>query len=154
MRRIVVLVDGLHTPELIEGLGAAVGLRGAEVVLVYVHGTGPRAGLDMVRRRPGGVGMPPAREMVISEAERARASSALAEADELARDGGATTVLVEADGEAGRAVCEIARREQADVVAIRAGGRDAPPVGPRSLGPAARFIADHAPCPVLLLRGR
>jgi hypothetical protein len=39
-----------------------------------------------------------------------------------------------------------------DLIAIRAGGRDQPPVGPKSLGPTARFISDHGPCPVLLLR--
>jgi hypothetical protein len=30
--------------------------------------------------------------------------------------------------------------------------RDQPPVGPKSLGPTARFVSDHSPCPVLLLR--
>ena len=154
MRRIVVLIDGLHTHELIETLEAAVGLAGVELLLVYVQGHGPRAGLEMVRHRPGGVRMPPGRESIISDAERARAGSALSEAEELALDAGARARRVEIEGEAGHAVCELARREDADLVAVRAGGKDTPPVGPRSLGPAARFIADHAPCPVLLLRAR
>ena len=154
MRRIAVLVDGVHTRELIEGLERAIGLDGAELILVYVHGRGPRAGLEMVRHRPGGVGMPPQRRAVITEAEKARAAAALDEAERLAADGGATSRAVEVDGEAGPALCEVAARDKAGLVALRAGGRDAPPAGPRSLGPAARFVVDHATCPVLLLRGR
>ena len=154
MRKIAVLVDGVHTRELLEGIERAVGLDGAELILVYVHGRGPRAGLEMVRHRPGGVGMPAQRRAVITEAEKARAASALDEAERLAADGGASSRVVEVEGEAGPALCEVAAAERADVVAIRAGGTDAPPTGPRSLGPVARFVVDHARCPVLLLRGR
>jgi nucleotide-binding universal stress UspA family protein len=150
----VVLVDGLHSRELIEGLVAAVGVADNEFMLVYVHGRGPRASLDMLRHRPGGAGLPPARDIVISDAEHARARSALDEAEQVARDAGATTRRFEVDGEPGRAVCDVARREHADIVAVRIAGKDRPPVGPRTLGPAARWIADHAACPVLLLRGR
>jgi nucleotide-binding universal stress UspA family protein len=154
MRRIAVLLDGLHTRELIDGLDSSIGLSGSELVLVYVHGVGPRASLEMVRHRPGRGGMPSEREAQISEAERSRAADALLEAETLAAGRGAMSRRIEIEGEAGHAMCELAERERADLVVVRAGGRDTPPVGPRSLGPAARFIADHAPCPVLLMRVR
>jgi nucleotide-binding universal stress UspA family protein len=71
---------------------------------------------------------------------------------------GSTAALAEAEaaqfrGEPGPAVCELARSAGVDLIAIRAGGRDQPSVGPKSLGPTARFVSDHSPCPVLLLRG-
>jgi nucleotide-binding universal stress UspA family protein len=43
---------------------------------------------------------------------------------------------------------------RADVILIcpRAEYGEPPHIGPRSVGHVARFVLDHAPCPVLLLR--
>jgi nucleotide-binding universal stress UspA family protein len=43
---------------------------------------------------------------------------------------------------------------KADVILIcpRAEYGEPPHIGPRSVGHVARFVLDHAPCPVLLLR--
>jgi nucleotide-binding universal stress UspA family protein len=49
-------------------------------------------------------------------------------------------------------VCELAKRAGVDLIAIWAGGRDQPGEGPKHLGPTARFVSDHSPCPVLLVR--
>jgi len=151
--RILVLVDGLHTNELIDSLGRLLRLDEAELLLVYVQGPGPRAGLDLVRHRPGGHPLPPHRERELATAELAGSASALAEAELRAAALVTTIKSMQLEGEAGRAVCDVAARERVDVIVMRAGGRDQPPVGPRSLGPAARFVADHGPCPILLLRG-
>ncbi|MEU5946725.1 universal stress protein [Micromonospora sp. NPDC047465] len=44
----------------------------------------------------------------------------------------------------------VAAAEGADLLILaRDGGRNH--LGPRSIGPASRFIVDHAPCPVLLV---
>ncbi|MFB6440606.1 universal stress protein [Streptomyces sp. NPDC056411] len=52
-------------------------------------------------------------------------------------------------GRAGREV--VAAAEGAELLVLaRDGDRTHP--GPHSLGPAGRFIVDHAPCPVLLVR--
>jgi len=151
--RVLVLVDGLHTESLIDGLARIVRIDQAELLLVYVQGPGPRAGLDLVRHRPGGHRLPPHRERELVEAELLGSAGALAEAELRARALVATVRSMQLAGEPGRAVCDVAARERVDVIVIRAGGRDQPPVGPKSLGPTARFVTDHSPCPVLLLRG-
>jgi nucleotide-binding universal stress UspA family protein len=44
----------------------------------------------------------------------------------------------------------VAAAEHADLLVLSRDG-DCSRLGPRSLGPAGRFIVDHAPCPVLLV---
>jgi len=150
--RVLLVVDGLHTRELLSSVSRTAPLTEAELWLVYVRGPGPRVGLDMVRHRPGGHPLPPDRERGLDEAEAARGVDALAEAQALARPIAAAVRTLQLEGELGRVVCDLAQVEGIDLIAIRAGGRDQPPMGPRSLGPAARYIADHSPCPVLLIR--
>ncbi len=150
--RVLVLVDGLHTEALIDGLASIVRIDQAELLLVYVHGPGPRAGLDLVRHRPGGHRLPPHRERELVEAELLGSASALAEAELRARALVASVKSMQLAGDPGRAVCDLAALERVDVIVIRAGGRDQPPGGPKSLGPTARFVTDHSPCSVLLLR--
>lgn len=142
-RRILVLVDGIHTRELLAGLGEIVRSDGTELVLVYVVGHGPRASLDMVRRRPGGVHMPPHRERSLSTAERARAGEALEEAARLVPPAARVRTAV-LEGEPGHAMVELAVRERAVALVVRG--------APRGLGPIGRFIADHAPCAVIFVR--
>lgn len=150
--RVLLLIDGLHTKELLESLSRLVHLEGAEVVLAYVRGPGPRAGLDLVRRRPGGHRLPSHRERELLDAETTRGSVAIAEAESLARLHTSLVETIQLSGEPGRAICELAARRAADLVVVRAGGRDRPPIGPGSLGPTARFITDHCGGAVLLLR--
>src|SRR3569833_1365599 len=51
----------------------------------------------------------------------------------------------------GRVEREVVRAaEEADLLICARDG-DRHRLGPRSLGPAARFVVDHAPCPVLLV---
>lgn len=151
-KRVLVLVDGLHTVELIGAVGRVLPLQGADVLLVYVHAAATRAGLEMAGHRPGGHRLPPHRVREVEEAEHQSGARALAEAAAAVRDVAETVELSELRGEAGKLVCESAARWLADVVVVRAGGPDRPPVAPASLGPAARFITDHAPCAVVVLR--
>ena len=52
---------------------------------------------------------------------------------------------------AGRIEWEVvAAAEGADLLVLARDG-DSSRLGPRSLGPATRFVVDHAPCPVLLV---
>ncbi|MFE9172993.1 universal stress protein [Streptomyces kebangsaanensis] len=55
---------------------------------------------------------------------------------------------LERDGRVEREV--VAAAEGADLLVLARDG-DRERLGPRSLGPAARFAVDHAPCPVLLV---
>lgn len=55
------------------------------------------------------------------------------------------------DRRTGRAEREVvAAAEGADLLVVARDG-DRGHLGPRSLGPASRFVVDHAPCPVLLI---
>jgi nucleotide-binding universal stress UspA family protein len=142
-RRILVLIDGIHTRELLAAVGEVLRPEDAELILVYVVGDAPRASLEMVRRRPGGLPMPPHLERSLSAAERGRADEALEEAARLAPPSSSVrTVLLE--GAAGHAVVGLASRERATAIAFHA--------GPRGLGPIGRFIAEHSPCTVIVIR--
>lgn len=153
--RILVLIDGVHTKETFDELARLVHLDGAELLLAYVRSPGQRTSLELMRRRPGGHRpLPPHRERELIEAETAGGESAVAEAEAVSRGYGSSVTTIQISGEPGRAVCELAAREHAELIVVRAGGRDRPPIGPGSLGPTARFITDHGPAPVLLLRGR
>ncbi|MGC1282654.1 MAG: universal stress protein, partial [Streptosporangiaceae bacterium] len=44
----------------------------------------------------------------------------------------------------------VAAAEGADLLVLARDGDDTR-LGPKSLGPASRFVVDHAPCPVLLV---
>ncbi|MFD7341797.1 universal stress protein [Streptomyces violascens] len=51
----------------------------------------------------------------------------------------------------GRAEQQVVRAAEGAELLICARDGDRTHLGPRSLGPAARFVVDHAPCPVLLV---
>jgi nucleotide-binding universal stress UspA family protein len=150
--RVLVLVDGLHTAELFELLARLLPLQSTDLLLVDVQGPGSRAGLDLLHHGPGGHRRPPPRERGLAMAESERSTAALAEAEKLARELGAAAETAQIQGDPGPAVCDLARSEGVDLVVLKAGGSDQPVVGPKSLGPTARFVSDHCPCPVLLLR--
>ncbi len=76
-------------------------------------------------------------------------------------DQAAQQLLAEARARLGRPVALEARRgrvehevvaaaDSMDILVLARDG-DRSRLGPRSLGPAARFVVDHAPCPVLLI---
>ncbi len=63
---------------------------------------------------------------------------------------GRSAAWVRRTGKVEREVVAAAEEAGADLlVAARDGDRSR--LGPRSLGPATRFVVDHAPCPVLLI---
>jgi nucleotide-binding universal stress UspA family protein len=57
-------------------------------------------------------------------------------------------------GEPGREICAVAVAIAADLVVLFASRRARAGSGPHSVGHTARFVLDHASCPVLLVRGR
>jgi nucleotide-binding universal stress UspA family protein len=141
--RVLLLVDGLHGEELLESLGRLLELGRAELLLVYARGPAPRGALELVMHRAGPHHLRPGRELALDREEVARGERALAEAALAAQPLCASVEAVQVAGEAGRALCELAASRQAAVVALRTAGH---------LGPVARFVSDHCPCPVLLLR--
>jgi nucleotide-binding universal stress UspA family protein len=118
----------------------------AEITLLHVASTEPEAVARAARR--GLLGRhpppPPAPQQLQTISEQA-AQELLTEAQ--ARLGRSAT-LQSRRGRVEREV--VAAAELADVLVLARDG-DRERLGPRSLGPATRFVIDHAPCRILLI---
>jgi nucleotide-binding universal stress UspA family protein len=130
---------------------AAITREGDELVLLHVMDTGPRHDLDRLRgplhphhERHGDL------DAAEEEAGKATLKEALAEAGRL---GLAAAERLER-GRPEQVIVSLARELRAEVVALHA--RESPQahprVGPPSVGHTARFVVDHSPTTVLLLR--
>jgi nucleotide-binding universal stress UspA family protein len=119
--------------------------------VLYVIDTGPRKEIEHTRerflRRPG---PPPSREDEMGEAEKGSARDILDEG--LRHLPGAEAILRR--GRPEREIVNTAADWRADLAIIcpRAEYGDTPTIGPKSVGHVARFVLDHSPCPVLLVR--
>lgn len=135
----------------------ALELAGAnpELTLLYVIDSGPRRDLDQwtgpLRRGPLGG---PARTHAIEAAEDSSSDEILTEAEAAAQQAGVSATRRVERGKAEQVIVAVAREIGAELVAIRARERpeEHPLQGPPSIGHTARFVVDHAPCDVLLVR--
>jgi nucleotide-binding universal stress UspA family protein len=155
LMRILVGVAERGAPELLADLHRVVPLRGAELLLAHVIDNGARGEIDLARGRLLPRPLPHHRLRSIGEAERRAAMSALEEAAAAAVALGAATETIVGEGEPGRLLSRLAGERDCHLVAVasRADRRDERP-GPHSVGHTARFVLDHSPRPVLLVRGR
>jgi nucleotide-binding universal stress UspA family protein len=151
--------------ELVRRLGEVAG-TGHELHLLHVTDVGPRHLLDHLRHgperppappaHPAGrpAPPPPAREQRLGEAEEAAAAAALGEARAEAERAGFRCQVHAVRGRPEQEVVALAAQLGCRLVAIRAseGAAGMPRLGPGSVGHTARFVLDHAPCDVLLVR--
>ena len=149
--RVLCCLDGTNA----EKVGQAVAVFSASqphsLSILYVIDTGPRKDIEQTRERflrPHGKPLP--REEEIHLAEHTAAEDILNEglhylpgAEKLQRQ-----------GRPEREIVNVAADWQADLVIVcpRAEYGSKPTIGPKSVGHVARFVLDHAPCPVLLVR--
>jgi nucleotide-binding universal stress UspA family protein len=149
--RVLVCLDGTNGQPVSKATEILSATQSLILGLLYVIDTGPRKDIEHTRerflRRPG---PPRSREDEMEQAELAAAQDVLNEglrylpkAETLRRQ-----------GRPEREIVNLAAEWQADLVIIcprgEYGGK--PAIGPRSVGHVARFVLDHAPCPVLLVR--
>ncbi len=151
--RVLVCVDGASASQL---LAIALPLVASPARWKAVHVIDSRGRLDLGALRLGVAGagpLPPHRVAAIEAAGREHASVVLAAAEAafVDRDVLRDTAVVRI-GEPGREICMVATDWSADLVVLRASRHSRPEPGPRSVGHTARFVVDHAPCPVLLIR--
>ena len=149
--RILGCLDGTNTQQVSHAAQMFSTAEPLTIALLTVIDAGPRRDMDRTRER---FWRPPLRHEPITEemqaAERAvsedilkTAVGDLPQAETLLRQGLPELEIVNAAAE-----------WRADVILIcpRAEYGEPPHIGPRSVGHVARFVLDHAPCPVLLLR--
>jgi len=128
----------------------------AELILLHVIDIRPHHDLDEILRtsawrRP----QPSIDEDDLLSTEQAAGRAALEEAQNTAKTVGFQSESSRiARGKPEQIIVEIAGEQNVDLIVIRAreGGEGHPHFGPASVGHTARFVLDHAPCDVLLLR--
>jgi nucleotide-binding universal stress UspA family protein len=135
----------------------ALALLPGAIELVVLHVIDERPLRDVGQRRGPLRHISPERQRELGQAEETAGSATLAEAEAAAHDAGPQVTSVAARLERGRPeqiIVAQARDLHADVVALRPREypESFPRTGPPSVGHTARFVVDHAPCPVLLLR--
>lgn len=149
--RVLCCLDGSNVDKVSKATEMLSTSQPLAVGLIYVTDTGPRHDIEHLRERflrpPG---PPPPREQEMRQAERSSAQDILNEG--LRRFPSAEAI--QRQGRPEREIVNAAAEWQANLVIIcpRAeyGGRHT--IGPKSIGHVARFVVDHAPCPVLLVR--
>ena len=139
---------------LLPALAAQFAVPPAQLLLCHVIDTGVRGGLGLAHGFGPHRAVTPHRAHVVAEADREEAARILEESTAAARTTAASVDTVVGEGEPGRVVCGIATERGATLVVVGARDHPAPRPGPGpgSVGHTARFVLDHAPCPVLLLR--
>jgi nucleotide-binding universal stress UspA family protein len=119
--------------------------------ILYVTDTGPRRDLEDTRERFLRRSGPPApREHEMQQAEHSAAEDILNEGLRYLPN----AETLQRRGRPEREIVNVAAEWQADLVILcpRAEYGGKPTIGPKSVGHVARFVVDHAPCPVLLVR--
>jgi nucleotide-binding universal stress UspA family protein len=159
-RRFLVAVAGAEDPALVAVVAAVLGPGGAtlDLRLLHVVDSGPRTLLPIGQGlRRGSWPKPPevATHQRVADAEDEGASALLnAWQDRLAAGlPGATITKEVRRGQPEHEIIAAATAFGADAVVLGARPRTGPTeAGSRSVGHVARFVLDHAPVPVLLVR--
>jgi nucleotide-binding universal stress UspA family protein len=149
--RVLCCLDGTNAERIANAVKTLSGAQPLTIGLIYVVDTGPRKDIEDVRERflrPAHP--PPMREEEMEQAEEGSAQDILSEG--LRYYPGAE--LLERHGRPEREIVNVAAQWLADLVIVcpHAAYFDKPIIGPKSVRHVARFVLDHAPCPVLLVR--
>jgi nucleotide-binding universal stress UspA family protein len=149
--RVLCCLDGTNVDQVSKATEMFSTSRPLTIGLIYVTDTGPRHDIEHLRERflrPPGPSGP--REEEMRKAEIASAQDIL---DEGLRQCPGAEAL-QRQGRPEREIVNTAAEWEADLVIVcpraQYGGRH--PIGPKSVGHVARFVIDHTPCPVLLVR--
>ena len=148
-RLVLVCVAGAETEAFWERVRSLLP-AGTEIELYHVIDDAPVHELEVqFLRRPGHP--PPSHADARARASESRGSDAIL--GDAARALGRTVTSAVGRGRPERSIVERAAETAASLVVVgcRPGEVSTPPA-PHSLGHVARFVLDHAPCPVLLVR--
>lgn len=140
---------------LVERLLARLTERPLDLALVFVIDEGPRHGLEALRGPLGrGPRMGPDRRRQIDQAEARGGEAVLAEAQALAARAEGVAVAARMErGSPERVIVALAAELASELIVVGAReGMGSLPPGPESVGRVARYVLDHAPCDVWLVR--
>jgi nucleotide-binding universal stress UspA family protein len=148
---ILCCLDGTNIEQISGAVSAFLRADQLTIGLLYVTDSGPHTEMERQRerflrpRRPSG----PLSERM-RQAEVAAAQDILQEG--LRYLSGAE--IMQREGRPEREIVQCAFEWQADLIVIcpRSPLHGGPALGPKSVGHVARFVLDHAPCPVMLVR--
>jgi nucleotide-binding universal stress UspA family protein len=149
--RILCCLDGTNGEQVSKATEMLSATQPLTLGLLYVIDTGPRKDIEHTRQRFLRRPVPPrSREDEMEQAELGAAQDVLSEG--LRSIPNAETFRRQ--GRPEREIVNVAAEWQADLVILCPRGEYAgkPTIGPKSIGHVARFVLDHAPCPVLLVR--
>jgi nucleotide-binding universal stress UspA family protein len=153
--RVLCCLDGTNVWQVSKAAGILSTSGPPTFGILFVTDAGPRHDIEHLRERfhrhPG---PPPPREEEMRQAENSSAQDILSEGlrEGLSHFRGAETL--HRKGRPEREIVNAAAEWQADLVIVcaRAEYGVKHSIGPKSVGHVARFVLDHAPCPVLLVR--
>jgi nucleotide-binding universal stress UspA family protein len=149
--RVLCCLDGTNIEHIARALSTLVTAYERTIGLLYVTDIGPHHEIERKREgllRPRHLSGPLYEKM--RQAEVASAQDILEEG--LRNLPGAQTLSREGNPE--REIIQCASEWNADLIVIcpRSPALGGSALGPKSVGHVARFVLDHAPCPVLLIR--
>ena len=149
--RVLCCLDGTNIEQVHEAISTMLRAAAPTIVIIYVIDSGPHGEIERQRERfLRRTQLPPHRREQMQQAESIAAQGILEEGGRYFP--GAEPIRKE--GRPEREIVNTAERWSADLVVIcpRSSQSAGPPLGPKSMGHVARFVLDHAPCPVLLVR--
>ncbi len=152
--RILCCLDGTNSEQLSQAVSTYIKFDALVIGLLYVTDSGPQHDMDLRRGRsfaPRLTG--PLRHEQMRQSEQLAAQDILEEGKRSFSHIEGIEAILRA-GRPEREIVNCAAAWNADIIVIcsRAINPGAPPLGPKSVGHVARFVLDHAPCPVLLVR--
>ncbi len=163
--RALFCLDGTNTERLFEQALPLLNAQALQISLLYVADTGPSHDYERVRQRYLSMGERGAHLLAqMAQAEQDRAQEILGAARTALQahwpESAQRAEAIQTVALRGRPEQEIARfplTAPVDLIVICArrvlAANEPPrPPGPKSVGHVARFVLDHAPCPVLLIR--
>ena len=148
--RILCCLDGANAEQMARTVGTLLKTEAQTMAVLYVTDTGPKMQIEQQNERHLRPPHPPlSRREQMWQAEEVTAQEILEEGSRSLDD----AEMLRRTGQPGREIVQVATEWKADVIVIysRSSTRGGPPLGPKSVGHVARFVLDHAPCPVLLV---
>lgn len=150
--KLIAACDGRELAGFLATLAHTIPLQNADVIFAYIIDSAFAQGWPEMARHHWLGRLPASRERArFHEAATTSAQEILNDAMTMSRDWPlATRRSVQTVGNPERELVRLALAEHADLLAI---GQHRQELGPKAIGKCARFVIDHAPCSVLLVRG-